>query len=165
VSTLSIRCSNVTWPYFDLCASIPLRIGGTCAQICVERRLGGIVAVTPIAVKVWTSSSWNDRGHVGSKCGSRAPVYCARSYPSHRLEWVSWLGVPVAPCLSRGLHVSLGRCGSTLRGSGASMTSWGLERGGNCRSRRLSRPRPLRKARQGRRLALGFERLTCRQRL
>jgi hypothetical protein len=40
-----------------------------------------------------------------------------------------------------------------------------LGRGGNYRSRRLSRPRPFRKARVGRRLASGLERLTCCQRL
>jgi hypothetical protein len=41
----------------------------------------------------------------------------------------------------------------------------GLERGGNCRQRRLSRLRPFRKARVGQRLAFGLERLTHRQRL
>jgi hypothetical protein len=78
------------------------------ARICVEREVGGIVVVTPVAVEVWMSSWWNDRGHVGSGRGSRAPVHCARSRPSHRREWVPWLVAPVAPRLSRGLHVSLG---------------------------------------------------------
>jgi hypothetical protein len=46
-------------------------------RICIERGLGGIVVVTPIAVEVWMSSWWNDRGHVGLGRGSRAPVDCA----------------------------------------------------------------------------------------
>jgi hypothetical protein len=85
---------------------------------------------------------------------------------------------PMAPRLARGLHVSLGQDRSTPRGSGAPvltlsgsdeaeivpdraqgsstlMTSWGLGRGKNCRPRRLSRPRPLREARTGWRLAFG----------
>jgi hypothetical protein len=65
------------------------------------------------------SSWWNDRGQVESGCGSRAPVCCARSHPSHRREPVARLGVPVAHRLARGLHVSLGRGGSKPRGSGA----------------------------------------------
>jgi hypothetical protein len=39
------------------------------AWICVEREVGGIVAVTSVAVEVWMSS-WNDRGHVRSERGS-----------------------------------------------------------------------------------------------
>jgi hypothetical protein len=35
---------------------------------------------------------WNDRGHVGSGRGSHAPVDCAQLRPSHRWEWVPWLG-------------------------------------------------------------------------
>jgi hypothetical protein len=35
-------------------------------------------------------------------------------------------GAPVAPHLARGFHVSLGRDGSELKGSGALMTSLGL---------------------------------------
>jgi hypothetical protein len=31
------------------------------ARICVEREVGGIVAVTPVAVEVWMSSWWNGR--------------------------------------------------------------------------------------------------------
>jgi hypothetical protein len=54
--------------------------------ICVEGGLGGIVVIPPVAVEVWMSSWWNDRGHVGSERGSRAPVDCARSHPSHRRE-------------------------------------------------------------------------------
>jgi hypothetical protein len=38
-------------------------------------------------------------------------------------------GVPVAHCLARRLHVSLGRGGSKLRASSALMTSRGLGRG------------------------------------
>jgi hypothetical protein len=45
----------------------------------------------------------------------------------------------------------------TLLGSSALMMSWGLEQGENHRPRRLSQPRPFRKARAGRRLALGFD--------
>jgi hypothetical protein len=71
------------------------------AQICVERELGDIVVVTPVAVEVWMSSWWNDRGHVGSGRGSRAPVDCARSRPSHRQGRVPWLGGPVAHRLAR----------------------------------------------------------------
>jgi hypothetical protein len=62
------------------------------AQICVERELGGIVVVTPVAVEVWMSSWWNDRGHIGLGRGFRAPVDCARSRPSHRQGRVPWLG-------------------------------------------------------------------------
>jgi hypothetical protein len=51
------------------------------------------------------------------------------------------------------------------QGSGAFDEAMGLGRGGNCCPRCLSRPRPLRKARVGWRLTLGFERLTCCQRL
>jgi hypothetical protein len=49
--------------------------------------VGGIVAVTLIAVEVWTSWWWNGRGHVGSEHGSRVLVHCARSCPSHQREW------------------------------------------------------------------------------
>jgi hypothetical protein len=87
------------------------------------------VIITPIVVEVWMSSWWNDQGHVGSGCGSRAPVDCARSHPSHRWELVPWLGALVAPRLARGFHVSLGQGGSELKGSGALMTSRGLWRG------------------------------------
>jgi hypothetical protein len=142
---------------FVLCASVPSRTGSTGAQICIERGVGGIVIFTPVAVEVWMSSWWNDRGHVGSRRGSRAPVHCARSRLSYQREWVPRLGALVAPHLARGLHMFLGRGRSTPRGSGALMTSWGLGRGGNCRPRRLSRPRPLRKARAGWRLTLRFE--------
>jgi hypothetical protein len=38
-------------------------------------------------------------------------------------------GGPMAHCLARGFHVSLGRGGSKLRGSGTLMTSQGLGRG------------------------------------
>jgi hypothetical protein len=64
------------------------------AWICVERGLGGIVIVTPVAVEVWMSSWWNDRGHVGSGCGFRAPVDYARSRPCHLWEQVPRLGRP-----------------------------------------------------------------------
>jgi hypothetical protein len=40
-----------------------------CARIYVESRVGGIVAVTPVAVEVWTSWWWNDRGHVWIRAG------------------------------------------------------------------------------------------------
>jgi hypothetical protein len=39
--------------------------------------LGGIVVVAPVAIVVWMSSWWNDRGHVGSERGSHTPVHCA----------------------------------------------------------------------------------------
>jgi hypothetical protein len=64
------------------------------ARICIERGLGGIVVVTPIAVEVWMSSWWNDRGYIGSGHGSRAPVECARSRLSHRREQVLRLRAP-----------------------------------------------------------------------
>jgi hypothetical protein len=44
---LSIRRCNMLWPCFILCAPMPSRMGGACAWICVERGLGGIVAVAP----------------------------------------------------------------------------------------------------------------------
>jgi hypothetical protein len=50
--------------------------------------VGGIVAITPIAIEVWTSLWWNDRGHVGSERGSHAPIHCAWSCSSDRWEWV-----------------------------------------------------------------------------
>jgi hypothetical protein len=56
------------------------------ARICVERGLGGIVIVTLIAIEVCVLSWWNDWGHVESGRGSRAPVDCARSHPSHPWE-------------------------------------------------------------------------------
>jgi hypothetical protein len=65
------------------------------ARICIERGLGGIVVVIPVAVEVWMSSWWNDRGHVRSGRGSRTAVDCARSCPSHRRERVPRLGAPV----------------------------------------------------------------------
>jgi hypothetical protein len=80
------------WPCFVLCASVPSRMGGACARICVERELGSIVAVIPVVVEVWTSSWWNDRSHVGSQHGSHASVHCAWSCPSHQWEWVPWWG-------------------------------------------------------------------------
>jgi hypothetical protein len=41
------------------------------------------VIVTPVAMEVWMSSCWNDRGHVGSGRGFRAPVDCTvTSVPS-----------------------------------------------------------------------------------
>jgi hypothetical protein len=75
------------------------------------------------------SSWWNDQGHVGLGRGSCAPIDCARSRLSHRRERVPRLGVPMAHCLARGLHVSLGRGRNKLRGSSALMMSRGLERG------------------------------------
>jgi hypothetical protein len=107
------------WPFLVLFASVPSRMGGTGTWIHVERVVGGIVSVTPIAVELWMSWWWNDQGHVRSERGSRAPVHCARSRPSYRWEWVPWLGSPMAPRLARGLHVSLRRGRSTPRGSGA----------------------------------------------
>jgi hypothetical protein len=62
---LSIHWCNILWPFFILCASVPSRMGGTYARICVERGLGGIVAITPVAVEVWMSSWWNDRIMLG----------------------------------------------------------------------------------------------------
>jgi hypothetical protein len=42
---------DVRWPCFVLCASVLSRMGGVCAQICVERGLGGLVAITPITIR------------------------------------------------------------------------------------------------------------------
>jgi hypothetical protein len=78
------------WPCFVLCAFVPSGMGGTGAQICVERGVGGIVVIAPVAVEVWMSLWWNDRGHVRSEHGSRAPIHYAWSRPSHRREWVPW---------------------------------------------------------------------------
>jgi hypothetical protein len=79
------------------------------AWIYVERGLGGIVVVTPITVEVWLSSWWNDRGHVGSGRGSRAPVDCAWS------RAVVWRA-PVAHRPARGFHTFFGCGRSKLRG-------------------------------------------------
>jgi hypothetical protein len=79
-----------------------IRMGGTGAQICVERGLCGIVVVTPVVVELWMPSWWNDRGHAGSRRGSRAPVDYARSRLSHRREWVPRLGPPWLPVLPEG---------------------------------------------------------------
>jgi hypothetical protein len=80
------------------------------AWICVERGLGGIVIVTLVAIEVCVLSWWNDRGHVESGHGSRAPVDCARSHPSHPWERGAVVGGPVAHCLARQKYA---------RGSGA----------------------------------------------
>jgi hypothetical protein len=45
-------------------------MGGACAWICVERGLGGIVAITPVTVEVWTTSWWNEWSHVRSERSS-----------------------------------------------------------------------------------------------
>jgi hypothetical protein len=95
----------------------------------LERGSGGIVVVTPVTVEVWMSWWWNDQVHVGSRRGSRAYVDCARSRSSHQWEQVPQLGGPLAHCLARGFHVSLGRGRSKPRGSGTLMTSQGLGRG------------------------------------
>jgi hypothetical protein len=71
---LSICWCCMLWPCLVLCASVPLRTGDMGTRICIERGLGGIVVITPIAVEVWLSSWWNDRGHVGSGHGSCASV-------------------------------------------------------------------------------------------
>jgi hypothetical protein len=44
------------------------------ARFCIERGLGGIVVVTPVAVELCMSSWWNDQGHVGSGHGSCAAI-------------------------------------------------------------------------------------------
>jgi hypothetical protein len=88
------------WPCLVLCASVPLRTGDMGTRICAERRLGGIMISTLVAVEVWMSWWWNDRGHVGSGHGFRAPIDCAWSRPSHRSERVLRLGVPVAHYLA-----------------------------------------------------------------
>jgi hypothetical protein len=72
------------------------------AWICVERGLGGIVIVTPVAVVVWMSWWWNDQGHVESGRGSCAPIDCAQSRPSHRWEQVPRLGSPWLTVLPEG---------------------------------------------------------------
>jgi hypothetical protein len=90
---------------------VPSRTGGTGAQICVKRGLGGIVAITTITVEIWMSSWWNDRGYVGSGRGSRAPVDCARSRPSHRRVRVPRLGGPCPPVLPEGSTCPSGEAG------------------------------------------------------
>jgi hypothetical protein len=90
-----------------------------CPNLCREG-VGGIVVVTPITIEVWMSSWWNDRGDVGSERGSHIPIHCARSCPSYGGNGCRG-GAPVASRLARGLHASLGRGKSTLRGSGALM--------------------------------------------
>jgi hypothetical protein len=94
----------------------------------------------------------------------------------------------MASHFTRGLHVSLERGKSMPKGLGAPVLSlqgsgeaeiaarrgtrvghfddvMGLEQSRNYHPRHLSHPRPFRKARVGRRLAFGIERLTCCQRL
>jgi hypothetical protein len=149
---LSIRWCNMLWPCFVLCASVPSRADGTSTRICVERGVGGIVAITPVAVEVCMSSWWNDRVMLGQGVVSVLLFTVHGHVRPIGGSGCHGMGAPVAPCLARGLHMFLGWGGSTPRGSGALMTSWGLERGENCRPRRLSRPRPLCKARAGWRL-------------
>jgi hypothetical protein len=99
---LFIRWCNVLWPCFVLCASVPSRMDGTCARICVERGGRWHSCRYPRPVEVWTLSWWNDRCHVGSERGSRVPVHCAWSCPSHRREWALWWEPPWLPILSEG---------------------------------------------------------------
>jgi hypothetical protein len=90
------------------------------------------------------SSWWNDRGYIRLGHGSRAPVDCAQSRPSHRWEWVPRFEGPMAHCLTRGFHVSLGQGRSKLRGFDVFYNVTGAQ------ARRKSRPscpRPFRKAR------------------
>jgi hypothetical protein len=107
------------WPCFDLCAFLPSRMGGSCARICVESGVCGIVAVTPIAIEVWTSWWWNDRGHVWIRAGF--PRSCSlrtvMSVPSAGMD--AMVGAPMASHLTIGLHASLRRGRSTPRGLGA----------------------------------------------
>jgi hypothetical protein len=72
---------------------------------------------------------WNDRGHVRSGRGSRAPVDCARSHPSHWREWVVQLGPPWLPILSKGSTCPSGEAQIHRGGQVLLMTPWGLERG------------------------------------
>jgi hypothetical protein len=72
------------------------------AQICVKRGVGGIVAITLVTVEVWMSPWWNDRGHVGSGRGSRAPVhYAGHVHPIGRNGCRGW-GPPWLPVLPEG---------------------------------------------------------------
>jgi hypothetical protein len=96
-------------------------MGGACTRICLERGLGGIVVVTPVAVEVWTSSWWNDQSHVWIRAQFPCSclLYTIMSIPSAGMGAV--VRATVASYLTRGLHVSLGRGRSTPRGSGAPM--------------------------------------------
>jgi hypothetical protein len=101
-------------------------------------------------------------GRRGEGLRGSPPCQRAPHVPRARQKYAKGSGAPVLTL--QGLseaEIVLDRA----EGSGALMTSWGLGRGGNCRPSRLSRPRPFRKARAGRRLGFGFERLTRRQRL
>jgi hypothetical protein len=55
-----------------------------------------------VAVEVWMSLWWNDRGHIRSGHGSHAPVDYAWSRPSRRQERVPWLGALWLPILLEG---------------------------------------------------------------
>jgi hypothetical protein len=128
---------------------MPSRMGGTGAWICVEKGFGGIVVVTPVAVEVWMSWWWNDRGHVGSGCCSRAPVDCARSHPSHRWERVLRLGAPWLPLLPEGSTCLSGEAEIRQGGRALLMTPWELGRGEKISPEVPISPRPFRKARVG----------------
>jgi hypothetical protein len=146
---LSVCWCYMLWPRFVLCASVPSKTGRTGAWICVERGFRWYGGHYPIAVEIWMPSRWNDRGHVGSGSGSRAPIDCARSRLSHQQEWVPRLGAPRAPRLARGLHASLGQGGKMPRRSDALMTSWGLGRDGKMPPEGPILPETFRKARVG----------------
>jgi hypothetical protein len=64
-----------------MCVSMPSRMGEMDAWVCIERGLGGMVIIIPVAVEVWMTSWWNDRGHVESGRGSCAPIDYAWSCP------------------------------------------------------------------------------------
>jgi hypothetical protein len=117
---------------FVLCASMPSRMSSTCAQICIERGLGGTVTVTPITVEVWMSSWRNDRGHVWIR--ARFPcsysLCTVMSVPSAGMGTV--VRAPVAPRLARGLHVFLERGRSMPRGSGSLVLTLQGGQGENC---------------------------------
>jgi hypothetical protein len=76
------------------------------------------VIVIPIVVEVWTLSWWNVRATLGQ---GMVPVLLlamhGHVHPISGSRCHDW-GVPVAHCLAKGSHVSLGRGKSNPRGSG-----------------------------------------------
>jgi hypothetical protein len=108
--------------------------------IFIERGLGGIVVVTPIAVEVCLASWWNDQGHVRSGCDSCAPVDCAWSRPSHRREWVPRFGPPWLAVLPEGSMCPSSEAEVSRGVQALLMTPRGLGRGGKILPKALISP-------------------------
>jgi hypothetical protein len=126
-----------------------LRTSDMGAWICIEWGLGGIVAVTPVALEIWMPSWWNNWG----SCWIRAWFQCSywlctvTSVPS--VEAGDTVGGPWLTVLPEGSTCPLGE----VEVSWGGRALWWYHRGSGeaekCRSRRPSHPRRLRKARVG----------------